>query len=391
VVAGDIFFCEVHQDQDDLEPAVRAVEKGAVAVVVQSDEQGVLCCEDMPLIYVKDIHDCEARLAVVFYRNPSGRMLMVGVTGSSGKSTVCWLTRAVLEHCGLMTGLMSDNEYAITDDLLDEEGDLWNEPHPHPAKERSCSTPFHLTPYKGRYTVPDTLPDTLKVQKVLAGMFERGAQACVMECPSIALDQHRCHYVYYALAVFTNLTPEHLDYHGSLDDYIEAKGLLFQKLDNPEKQRAVVNIDSEYAAKFLEFAANVPVVTYGIKDQNADVCIESVKYSIWETELLIRTPVGRMEVISYLIGEHNVYNVLAAVAVALSVNAPLEKIAAGLESVENVPGRTQVVDTGSQQLFSVVVDNAHTPQALTRLLDNIRWGAQSLICSCGWICARLSP
>lgn len=156
--------------------------------------------------------------------------------------------------------------------------------------------------------------------------------------------------------------------------------LPLQKLDNPAKQRAVVNIDSEYAAKFLEFAANVPVVTYGIKDQEADVCIESVKYSIWETELLIRTPVGRMEVISYLIGEHNVYNVLAAVAVALSVNAPLDKIAAGLESVENVPGRTQVVDTGSQQLFSVVVDNAHTPQALTRLLDNIRFGARSLIC-----------
>ena len=150
--------------------------------------------------------------------------------------------------------------------------------------------------------------------------------------------------------------------------------ITLQKLDNPEKQRAIINIDDEHAPRFLEFAKNVPVVTYGIKDPNADVGVESVKYTIWETELLIRTPVGRLEVISYLIGEYNVYNVLAAVAAALSVNAPLEKIAAGLEAVENVPGRTQVIDVGSHQLFSVVVDNAATPQRLTRLLDTVRWG-----------------
>ena len=240
-----------------------------------------------------------------------------------------------------------------------------------PTASRESSTPFHLTPYpKSKYTVPGTTPDALHVQKVMAGFADRGATTCVMECSSIGLDQGRCDFVDFDIAVHTNLTRDHLDYHDSMDSYLDAKLRLFRMLRDPERQRAVINLDDAYAQQFAAAAEQVPIVTYSLRDRDADVYAEKVNRSIFETEAIIRTPVGKLRVITPLLGNTNVSNILAAVAVGVSVGAPLKSIVAGIEAVEVIPGRCELID--EKQDFAVVVDYAHTPDALSRLLDTIR-------------------
>lgn len=144
-----------------------------------------------------------------------------------------------------------------------------------------------------------------------------------------------------------------------------------QDLDDPSTQRAIISLDSNYAEEFVNHAAKVPVVTYS-KFSGADVYSVSVQYTMWDTEIVIHTPLGRMRVVTGLIGELNVQNVLAAVAAAISINIPLDAILEGLEAVDTVPGRMEIIDEGQQPAFPVMVDIADTPKRLERLLENAR-------------------
>lgn len=148
-------------------------------------------------------------------------------------------------------------------------------------------------------------------------------------------------------------------------------------LDDPARQRAIINLDGDHAEDFAKYARDVPVVTYSLYP-GADVYIVHAKYTMWDTELVVHTPLGRMRVVTGLVGKDNVENVLAAVAAGISIDIPLQTILEGLEALEAVPGRMEVIDEGQEPPFAVVVDNASTPNRLEKLLDNARYNIRAV-------------
>ena len=210
-----------------------------------------------------------------------------------------------------------------------------------PTENRECTAPGWLAPYEGKYEVPNTTPDALQCQQLMAGMLDNGATATAMEVSSHALAQGRVDCVDFDVAVFTNLTSDHMDFHGTMASYREAKAELFRGLTDPERQRAVINLDpsddsnesnDEAGEKISESAFfiaaagggdRVPVITYathaGLSDQ-ADVFVEKAELSLFETLISVRTPAGSFDAACGLVGEVNVTNIAAAVAVG--VGAP---------------------------------------------------------------------
>ncbi|GMH43410.1 hypothetical protein BSKO_11332 [Bryopsis sp. KO-2023] len=373
---GDLFFAEGTEYYDTFEYIPEAMRRGAVGVACEyredePDRQEELAVFVEPLLFFPDIQEAMARIGCVFYGHPTKDMNVVGVTGSTGKTTVSWLIRAIFFQHKRSTGIICDTEHAMLNDHLDSDGNIWKTNEPDVAKTREATTPYHITEYTGRYWVEKTIPNALQTQKLLGGMADRGAKACVIECPSVYLMQAHLKYINYTLAVFTNLSPHDMGKEASFEQHTSAMANLFQDLDDPRRQRAIINLDDEHAEEFIQHASKVPVVTYALNG-GADVYSLTVKYTIWDTEILIHTPVGKIRVVTALLGEANVMNVLAAVAAGISINIPLKEILDGLEAVEAVPGRGEVIDEGQEPEFSVVVDNAQTPKRLEQLLDNIR-------------------
>jgi UDP-N-acetylmuramoyl-L-alanyl-D-glutamate--2,6-diaminopimelate ligase len=174
----------------------------------------------------------------------------------------------------------------------------------------------------------------------------------------------------YDIAVFTNLTRDHLDYHKTFEDYRAAKGMLFEKLTDPNRQRAVINLDDPENEFFIAKAKNVPTLTYSLTNPIADVYAKNIQYSLFETEFDVRTPQGELSILSALVGQFNVQNMLAAIATGLAAGISLASIKNGIESLVGVPGRLELIDIG--QPFAVIVDYAHTPDALENVLKTVR-------------------
>lgn len=169
---------------------------------------------------------------------------------------------------------------------------------------------------KKKLDAPHTTPDAVHLQKLLATMLHHNTDTCIMEVSSHAMVLERCKEIDFDVAVFTNLTRDHMDFHKSEDEYRAAKGKLFAKMVDPERHRKIVNVDDPNAQYFVEQGnLDVPVVSFGMENKNADVFPLEVQLSLFETELLVRTPRGNVEISSGLLGRHNVYNILAAVAV----------------------------------------------------------------------------
>lgn len=377
VQAGDLYIHITKPDEDVWGCVHEALQRGAAAVIageVFEAEEDL----EVPVMLLPDCLDAQQRLAIAFYDNPSTKMTVVGVTGSTGKTTTSWLIRGMFDELDKSAGLIGTVEYGIDEFLMTEDGDLWKRDEPDTTLQRESSVPNCLTPYCGKYEVPETLPDGLHVHKIMAGQADRGAAACVLECTTSGLQEGRCDYVDLDVAVFTNILQEKVDAFGGIAPYLDAQGSLFLKLQDPNRQRAVVNSDDPYADDLKRFASAVPVVTYAINDRSADVHAEKVVMGIWESEITVRTPIGHLRIITPLIGRNNVYNVLAAVATGLSINVPLKTIVAGIEATEVVPGRTEYIDL--QQNFQVLVDSANTPGALNRLLEDVRMcGARKIL------------
>ncbi|KAH7422699.1 hypothetical protein KP509_12G021100 [Ceratopteris richardii] len=225
----------------------------------------------------------------------------------------------------------------------------------------------------------NTTPDALSLQFYLASMLANNAKACVMEVSSHALAQGRCIALDFDLAVFTNLTRDHMDFHKTEERYKESKAILFAMMVDPLRHRKIVNADDPHAPYFLEQGnPSVPVLKFSLNNRDADVYASNVVLSLFKTQFIAHTNAGSMRITSNLLGKHNVYNILAAIAVGIAANIPLSVIAAGVEAVDVVPGRCEVLKQG--QNFVVLVDYAHTPDALARLLDTVRdCGAERVI------------
>ncbi|TYH40784.1 hypothetical protein ES332_D12G271300v1 [Gossypium tomentosum] len=339
VSAGDLFVCCVGRKTDGHLYLSEADKRGAVAVVASKeiDIEDTLGCK--ALVIVEDTNSVLPALVASFYRHPSRNMAVIGITGTNGKTTMSYLIKGMYEAMGLRTGMLSTVAYYIHGD--------------------------------NKLESPNTTPDAVLVQNLMAKMLHNGTEAVVMEASSHGLALGRCNEVDFDIAVFTNLTRDHLDFHGTEEEYRDAKAKLFARMVDPERHRKVVNIDDPHAPFFVaQGNPEVPVVTFAMENKNADVHPLKFELSLFETQVLVNTPHGILEISSGLLGRHNIYNILASVAVGIAVGAPLEDIVRGIEEVDAVPGRCELID--EEQAFGVIVDYAHTPDALSRLLDSVR-------------------
>lgn len=385
---GSLYVCVPCEDDPEDEEldghnwADEASELGAVAVISERPLPGCL----LPVIQVPDTLQALGVIAEEFYDRPSQRMQTIAFIGSYGKTTTSWLARGIFDEAQKDIGIIGDSEYAINTDRLTPEGDIWAPTEADPTETLERSSPFRIVERAGKYELPPTTPDALHIQKVLAGIADRGGTIAIVEiCPEMMMDG-RVDYLYPTVLVFTNIDKTLANNcPGGLDEYIERISEMFASLD--ENQSAIINIDDEYGPMFVRDAekTDAQVLTYGIaskesaragvegksKKKEVDVCAEKAKYSNWETEIFVSTPLGpRLEIIIPLPGTYNVSNALAAVAVGLACGIKLVDIVAGIEAVEYVPGRTEVIDEG--QPFPVIIDCANTPGQVGRLIDEVK-------------------
>jgi UDP-N-acetylmuramoyl-L-alanyl-D-glutamate--2,6-diaminopimelate ligase len=308
-----------------------AVQQGAAAVIAESWKGPQT---DTPVILVPDSRVALARLADAFYGHPSRRLKLIGITGTNGKTTTSYLVKSIIEAAGHVSGLIGTIDYRIGDRV---------------------------------YPAPNTTPESLDLQRLLAEMVERGAGYCVMEVSSHALALRRTEECAFEAAAFTNLTQDHLDFHGDMDSYFHAKLALFTGLSS--KASAVINLDDARASEIIR-ATKAKVITAGLSER-ADVRPSGdIGHEITGLSFPVVTPSGTLKAKSPLMGRHNIYNILSAIGIGTALGFTLDNIALGIKNMKAVPGRMEKVDEG--QSFSVLVDYAHTEDALVRLLEAVR-------------------
>ena len=337
---GALFICIQGDTTDGHFFAPRAAEEGAVAVICDEDADLALQVGDDCdcILRVSDTHEVISAIAAAFYEKPTKNMTMVGITGTNGKTTTAHIVREIFQEAGIDCGMLGTIGHNVGDRVID---------------------------------AANTTPDAINVQRMCSQMQAAGQRACVMETSSHALVQGRVRACDFDVAVFTNLTHDHLDYHGTMENYRDAKLKLFESLRDPHRQRAVVNLDDPYAKDFIAAASSrVPVFTFSMENPSADVFVSVYEVTLFETVVRVRTPVGTVDIASLLVGKFNINNILAAICVGLAVDIPLLTIRRGIEALQRVPGRFELVDGG--QPFGIIVDYAHTPDALERLLQAVR-------------------
>ncbi|WP_050614688.1 UDP-N-acetylmuramoyl-L-alanyl-D-glutamate--2,6-diaminopimelate ligase [Bacillus testis] len=348
VKTGSLFVCVKGYTVDGHDFAASAVANGAAAVVAEKplDLQ-------VPVIIVRDTSRAMAILADRFYQHPTQKLKLIGITGTNGKTTTSHLIEKLLQDDHKKTGLIGTMYTKIADQVLETK---------------------------------NTTPDSVTLQKTFNAMVENKVECAVMEVSSHALELGRVHGCDYDIAVFTNLTQDHLDFHKTMENYKHAKTLLFSQLGNAysdsRKKYAVINGDDPASPDFIHSTA-AHVVTYGI-DQDADVRAKDIAITSSGTRFILSTATEEMPIELKLIGKFSVYNVLAAVSVGLCLGMKLEQIIASLEEVKGVPGRFELVDAG--QDFTVIVDYAHTPDSLENVLRTVNEFAKGktyVLAGCG--------
>src|ERR1700680_1466172 len=273
-----------------------------------------------------------ARLSANFYKHPAERIAITGITGTNGKSTTAFLVESILSAAGRKSALIGTIEYHVAGNV---------------------------------YPAPHTTPEALELARLLNQALGLGATDAVMEVSSHALAQERVFGVPFDVAVFTNLTRDHLDYHKTMDEYFAAKRVLFEGCGTDPPRGVVTNLDDEYGAKLAGFSRKRSAVVLGYGWERGDFHAGNVDISPRGTRFDLATPQEKIAVFSPLIGRVNVYNILAAAAACYARGCTGQAIARGIESLTHVPGRFERVDCG--QPFSVVVDYAHTDDALRNL------------------------
>ena len=332
---GSLFVAIRGEKQDAHHFVADVMQKGAVGVVSElerpDDFKGAW-------IQVADARLALAQAAAEVQRHPSRGLKLVGITGTNGKTTTAFLVATIFEAAGMANALISTVEYRV-------------------AGERTEA--LHTT------------PEASDVQRILRSAVEHGCRVAVMESSSQALDLRRCDALRYEVAAFTNLTHDHLDYHGTMEVYFAAKRRLFDGSLGERPAFSVVNVDDAYGARIareLE-GEGQRVLRYAI-DAEADVTAREVKFSMGGTRLRLVTPAGEREIVSPLVGRPHVYNILCAAACAHALGIGLEVIAGALKTCAGAPGRFERV--AHEGDFAVVVDYAHTDDALRNVLRTAR-------------------
>ncbi|MBN8867231.1 MAG: UDP-N-acetylmuramoyl-L-alanyl-D-glutamate--2,6-diaminopimelate ligase [Solirubrobacterales bacterium] len=325
VTPGALFFCVRGLASDGHEYAPAAVEAGAVALVC--DHRLEL---DVPQVVVADTRAAMAPFAAAFNDEPTREMKVAGVTGTNGKTTTAFLLRDVLEFAGLPSGLMGTVKQVIGG--VEEE-------------------------------VVRTTPEAIDLQAAFRRMVDAGDEACVMEVSSHAMVMHRADAIDFDLAIFTNLTQDHLDFHTDMEDYFQAKRLLFAAGPGA----SVVNLDDEYGQRL---AAEFDTLTYSATGNAADFTAVDVGFDASGASFTVQSAYGDLPVRTGLPGSFNVANALAALAGAISLGVDPDEAVEGLAGAGRVPGRFEPIDEGQE--FAVLVDYAHTPDSVENVLRAAR-------------------
>lgn len=330
---GSLFVAVPGNRCDGGHYARQAVDRGAVCVVCQSELP-----PDLPWVKVRDARLALSRLACRWYGHPSRQLTMLGVTGTNGKTTVTYLLRHILQRTGMKTGLIGTVQNIVGEQTL-------------PAQR--------------------TTPDALQIQQLLSAMTKNGCSHAVMEVSSHALDQHRAEGIDFAVGIFTNLTEDHLDYHGTMGCYCDAKAKLFQM-----SRMGVCNADDPWTERLLA-GASCPSVYYGIHNP-AEVWAEDIFLHSRSVDFTVCTARTRTPVHLGVPGRFSVYNALGAIAACGVLGIPPEECAAALATFPGVAGRMEVVPTPGKP-YTLLIDYAHTPDALENVLKTVRGFAQNRV------------
>ena len=335
VTPGMVFVAIPGQHVDGHEFVGTAVERGATAVIC---ERNKIVPGRVTKIQVNDVREAMACAARSYFQHPSSKLKVIGVTGTNGKTTVAFMIKAILESADIKTGLMGTVRYEIGDRVI-------------PAQR--------------------TTPESIEVQQMMSQMLKADCKACVMEVSSHALDQKRVHGVDFDVGIFTNLTRDHLDYHGTMENYFTAKKRLFASLEQgPKRGSSVINIDDTFGARLVDETQGVEVqLTYGFGEKS---CLRATKIELNAdgSRFVVEAPDRKFAIRLPLIGRHNIYNALAAIGACLALKIDVVKIQAALNALPPVSGRLEMVSFG--QPYGVFVDYAHTDDALKNVLTTLR-------------------
>jgi len=334
VTPGMVFVAIPGRKTDGHEFINTAIDRGASAIIC---EKNGFVSQRATRIKVADAREALAWAAAAFYQHPAKKLRVIGVTGTNGKTTVAFMVKQILEAAGVNCGLIGTVRYEIGERVI-------------PAQR--------------------TTPEALDIQQMMAQMLRADCQACVMEVSSHALEQKRVCAVEFDVAIFTNLTQDHLDYHGTMENYFAAKKKLFAALADANKRAgAVINLDDAFGARLSKETCVEAPLTFGL-NQGAKIRATQIKLGPDATEMVIETPAETFSCRLPLIGRHNVYNALAAVGAGLVLKVGAHPIQTALNSMTPVPGRLENIPLG--QPFGLFVDYAHTDDALRNVLTTLR-------------------
>lgn len=330
VKPGSVFVAMHGETSDGNRFIDQAIKAGAVAIVTDSSTEQPR--EGVAWALVPRGRRALARISQNFYKRPAERIAVTGITGTNGKSTTAFLIESIFGAANRKSALIGTIEYHVAGKI---------------------------------YPAPHTTPEALELARLFNEALGEGATEAVMEVSSHALAQQRVFGIPFDVAVFTNLTRDHLDYHKTMDEYFDAKRVLFEGCGTEPPRAVVTNLDDEYGIKLAKFSGKRSnlVLTYGLN--RGDFHAEKAEITSRGTRFDMITPDEKLSIFSPLIGRVNVYNILAAAAASFARGCKGEAIARGVSSLTHVPGRFQRVDCS--QPFTVVVDYAHTDDALRNL------------------------
>ena len=338
VAPGALFACLRGGYADGHDYAAQAVERGAVALLVEEPLP-----LDVPQLVVKDSRRELATVSSAFFGHPSRELTVIGITGTDGKTTTSYIVDHLLRAAGKRTGVIGTVSVRIGGEAVEHE-------------------------------TRQTTPESLGIQRYLRRMVDAGVTHAVLEATSHGLDLHRLDHVRFAIGAVTNITHEHLEHHKTVDAYRRAKAILFRRVGE-DGGVSVINLDDEGAREMIPASRGSQMLTYSSDGADADLVASELTIEPSGTEFRLTWDGEAVDVRLPLVGEFNVANALCAAAIAKAAGVPRGTIAAALSSVPQIPGRMQRIDVG--QRFSVIVDYAHTPESIEKMLLLLRRQATS--------------
>lgn len=341
VKEGSLFFCIEGYKTDGHKYAEKAVDNGAKAIVIDKD---VEVNGDVTKIYVDDTRIAMAKMSSNFFSNPSKNLSIIGITGTSGKTTSTYMLKSILEKYNKKTALLGSINNIIGNKSVKSK---------------------------------NTTPESLDLQRMFKEMADEGVKNCVMEVSSHSIALNRVYGIHFDSGVFTNLSQDHLDFHKTMENYFQTKLKLFDNCSH-----AVINIDDEYGKRAVKLIKN-DIITFGLSN-DADVRADNIELTQNGSTFDLNYKDEKVKINILLPGKYNIYNALSCGAAAISIGVPLNIIKEGLEALDKVPGRSEKINTNRG--FNIIIDYAHTPGEIENILKTTREYAKKrlvIVFGCG--------